>query len=150
MLFGKLTRKIHSYRQLPARVRYLLIEAIFISAWVKMSLKFFPFKRVLGWLGSAHIESDQGSEENTLTIRKDIKRALDLCRKYTPWPTECYTISLTGKLLLRKRHIGSTIYIGFMKDDKGKYKGHAWLRANDTYISGYREAKGFEVKLLFS
>ncbi|MGZ3874707.1 MAG: lasso peptide biosynthesis B2 protein [Mucilaginibacter sp.] len=150
MIINKLTRKVNTFRRLPMSVILLFIEALFTSAWVKMSLKFFPFKRVLGWLGSVHQESDNSPSEETLETRLRIKKALYLCHKYALWPTECYTLSLTGKLLLRRRNLSGTIYIGFMKDEHGKFKGHAWLRANDTYLSGLREARGFDVKLLFS
>ena len=148
-MLNKITRKFNSFRHYPLPVKFLFIEALFTSLWVKVTLKSLPFKRVMGWLGSVNTESEFNAQPDTLTIRKHVKTALQLCNRYALWPTECYTLSLTGKLLLRRRGVNSTIYIGFMKDE-GKYKGHAWLRANDTYLSGFREAGGFQVTMLFS
>lgn len=102
------------------------------------------------WHGSVNQETDRTADESNLEIRKDIRNALQLCRRYALWPTECYTLALTGKILLKTRNIESTLYIGFMKDEKGKYKGHAWLRAGDRYICGYKEAAGFQVSYIFS
>jgi len=146
----KLLRKGKTFLFLPLRVKWLFIEALYTSAWVKLSLSFFPFKKVMGWLGKPQIETTATANPQTIATRKEVKRALELCNKYAPWPTECYTLSLTGKLLLQRRHIDSTLYIGFRKDEYNAYKGHAWLRANDMYISGYKESVGFTIHSLFS
>jgi hypothetical protein len=150
MILQKLYRKAGTFTKLPGSVKMLFAEALFTSAWVKLSLAFFPFKRVLKWHGSVNTESTDSPDEHTLVLRRQIKQALQICKTYAPWPTECYTISLTGKLMLKKRDISSTLYIGFKKEEDQKTKGHAWLRANDTYISGIREARGFKVSMFFS
>ena len=59
-----------------------------------------------------------------------------LCNKYTLWKTECYTQAITAKILLNRKDIDGTIYIGFKKDQNGKYLGHAWLRSFDRIITG--------------
>lgn len=143
-------KKIRTFALLPIRVKFLFAEAFITSAWVKLCLVCFPFKRVLGWLGSSNTETESEPDEQTLLLRRNIKSALQLCKKYAPWPTECYTMALTGKLLLRRRNINSTLYIGFKKSPEGKYMGHAWLRSKDTYISGYRESIGYAINLRFS
>ncbi len=149
MFLSTLYRKSRTFTSLPRPVKMLFFEALLTSAWVKASLAFFPFKRVLKWHGTINSESSDRADESTLLVRQQVKQALQICRTYAPWPTECYTISLTGKLLLKRREIASTLYIGFKKEDN-KYKGHAWLRANDTYISGFRESRGFRVSMVFS
>lgn len=149
-MLRKVLHKLKVFGALPCATKILFVEAYVTSAWVKISLKFFPFKKVMGWLGSAHVESETQANPETLPTRKQVQIALRLCKKYALWPTECYTLSLTGKLLLKRRNINSTLYIGFNKDKDSQYKGHAWLRANDTYISGFREASGFQVHSIFS
>jgi hypothetical protein len=145
-----LIRKVKTFAAYPLSIKLLFAEALITSVGVKLTLKFFPFKRVMKWLGTARRESERDESPSTLLKRKQIKTALQLCNRYAFWPTECYTLSLTGKLLLKRRNIDSTIYIGFNKSEDGKYKGHAWLRANDTYISGIKEARAFTVHSLFS
>lgn len=146
----KLFRRLKTFINLPFSTKALFIEALLISAWVKLTLKFFPFRKVMNWLGTSMQESDLNENSETLAIRRQVKSTLKLCKRYAFWPTECYTLSLTGKLLLKRRNINSTLYIGFLKNETGNYKGHAWLRANDTYISGYRESVGFKVHSIFS
>lgn len=146
----KWVRKIKTFKNIPKEVKLIFAEALITSAWVKLSLIFFPFKRVMGWLGSANIESDTQPNEQTIHTRKNIRAALQLCKKYALWPTECYTLSLTGKILLKRRKINGTLYIGFIKSEEGKYKGHAWLRSADTYICGFKESIGYPKNLIFS
>jgi hypothetical protein len=146
----KLIKKLDTFLKLPKGIRRLFVEAMVISAGVKFCLLFFPFKYVLRWMGAALAESGQMPDEASLPVRKNIKSALQLCCKYTPWRTECYTLALTGKLMLKRRNISSTLYLGFIKDGDGKRKGHAWLRACDTYIAGYRESAGYPVNFTFS
>lgn len=146
----KLTVKLNTLTALPFKTKLLFIEALVTSGWVKMCLTFFPFNRVMKWLGTVNTESVTGHQEQTLAVRREIKSAIDLCRKYAPWRTECYTMSLTGRIMLNRRNLSNTIYIGFKKDGAGKYMGHAWLRANDLYISGYKESIGFTVNFIFS
>lgn len=143
-------RKLNTFIKLPFSTKALFVEALITSAWVKISLSFFPFRKVIGWLGSAQEESAKDEDSKTFATRKQIAQVLNLCNRYTFWTTECYTISLTGKLLLRRRKINSTLYIGFIKNEDGIYKGHAWLRANNTYIYGYRESLSFEIHSMFS
>lgn len=146
----KLTGKLNTLTALPFKTKLLFVEALVTSGWVKLCLTFFPFKRVMGWLGTVNQESVTGQQDQTLALRREIKSAIDLCRKYAPWRTECYTMSLTGRIMLSRRNLSNTIYIGFKKDESGKYMGHAWLRANDLYISGYKESAGFTVNFIFS
>ena len=109
-----------------------------------------PFKLVLKWLGKINTESDNYAHLQSLIIRKEIKTAVTLCDKYVFWKTECYTQALTGKLLLKKYHLPSTIYIGFYKDEQGSYKGHAWLRSYDMIVTGNKEINKFIVQSFFT
>ena len=145
-----LVKKLDTFLKLPKGTKWLFAEALITSAVVKFCLLFFPFRYVLHWMGAAQAESGQMPDEASLMVRKNIKSALQLCCKYTPWRTECYTLALTGKLLLKRRNISSTLYLGFIKDEAGAHKGHAWLRAYDTYIAGYKESVGYPINFIFS
>ncbi|MBA3674350.1 MAG: lasso peptide biosynthesis B2 protein [Chitinophagaceae bacterium] len=135
---------------LSGRVKWLLLKAIFISAFVKIALSFFSFKIILNWLGKIKVESDTGAHPLSLTIRKEIKTAVMLCDKYVFWKTECYTRALTAKLLLKPYHLPSTVYIGFYKDEAGEYNGHAWLRSYDMILTGNKEIEKYTVQSFFT
>jgi hypothetical protein len=143
-------KKLKTFSSLSGRIKWLLFKAIIISAIVKITLVFRPFKKVLNWLGKINIESDKTSNPESIIIRTDIKTTMMLCNKYTFWKTECYTQALTCKLLLKKYNLPSTLYIGFYKDEVGNYKGHAWLRSYDMILVGGSELDMFTVQSFFT
>jgi len=135
---------------LPAADKLLFIEAVFTSAYVRFTLCFLSFKKVLNWLGKANESMKNDDFLSTESINKT-EMAVRRCNKYTPWKTECYTQALTGKILLKRRHINSTLYIGLMKDENACYKGHAWLKVNDFFVTGYnKRLQQFQVHSFFS
>jgi len=144
-----LFRKLKSFFLLSSRVKWLLFKAILISGVVRLTLSFLSFKIILKWLGKINVESESLPHPPSLNIRKDIQRAIALCDKYVFWKTECYTQSLTCKLLLKKYHLSSTVYIGFYKDEHGNYKGHAWLRSYDMVITGGTDIDKYIVQTFF-
>lgn len=55
----------------------------------------------------------------------------------TPWKSNCFPQALTAKILLRRRNIRSTLYLGAaFKTDAEGLQGHAWLRCVPYYITG--------------
>ena len=70
--------------------------------------------------------------------------------KYMPWPTECYTLAITAKILLGQRGIPSTIYIGFRKTDQQQFEGHAWLRSFDQVVTGMGKLDSYQVHAYYS
>lgn len=142
--------KLSTFWHLPSRTKELFLKAVIISAIVKITLVFLPFKIVLKWLGKQNVESETSSDPNSEDLRAEVRRALSLCERYTFWKTECYTLSLTGKLLLKRYNLPSTLYIGFRKSEKGIYKGHAWLRSYDTVLIGRIESGEFKVQSFFT
>ena len=136
---------------MPPLRKKLFAEAVYTSAMVKFSLLFLPFAKVAQWLGKRNPElSDtQISPEKRIYLTETLK-ALQLCDKYTPWPTECYTQALTAKILLKRRAINSTLYIGFKKGKNNQFEGHAWLISHENIITGHCDLSQFQVHSFFS
>src|SRR4051812_6735009 len=130
-----LLRKIKTAFNMPGANRLLFAEALMTSACVRFTLSFLPFKKVMSWLGKTNVRPEiELTPEQIIQIKKTYHTS-KLCNKYALWKTECYTLALTGKILLRRRNIPSTLYIGFKKNGE-KYEGHAWLKTpNDNVIS---------------
>ena len=143
-------KKLKTFFSLSFNTKWLLCKAIILSLIVKIVLVLFPFKLVLNWLGKINVESEKKADPLSEIIRTEIKTALALCNRYTFWKTECYTLSLTGKLLLKRYSLPSTIYIGFYKNEDGTYKGHAWLRSYDMIMAGDKEIDKFTVQSFFT
>jgi hypothetical protein len=147
----KLLKKANSFIKMPALRKRLFVEAVYTSAIVKFSLLFMPFNQVSRWLGNRNPEV---SDAQTLS-EKDVylletQKALKLCDKYTPWPTECYTQALTAKILLQRRAISSVLYIGFKKGENNHFEGHAWLISQSHVITGHCDFRQYQVHSFFS
>src|ERR1700742_1491373 len=123
---AKPVRKIKSFIALPWHVKRLFAEALFTTAYVKITLLFLPFRKVVKWLGVRKEEHTIDKQPQNISLVKKISFAIKLCDRYAPWPTECYTRSLTAKIMLKRRHLQSTLYFGLCKDEQNKLKGHAW------------------------
>ncbi|MEO8884661.1 MAG: lasso peptide biosynthesis B2 protein [Mucilaginibacter sp.] len=135
---------------MPAANRMLFFEALVTSAYVRFTLSFLPFKKVMSWLGKTNVRPEVELTPDQIAQIKKTYHILKLCDKYALWKTECYTLALTGKILLRRRNIPSTLYIGFKKNE-GKYEGHAWLKTpNDNVITGNMDLTQFQVNAFFS
>jgi hypothetical protein len=143
-------RKIQSFSNASREVKLLFLKAFLLSAIVKFTLVFLPFRKVLQWQGKVNVESPDKPDEPSLRFRKSLQSAMVMCNKYTFWKTECYTQSLTAKIILNKHKIPGTIYIGFNKTLDGKYMGHAWLRSYDRIITGGAEKNNYIVHSFYT
>jgi hypothetical protein len=143
-------RKIKSFTETSYQVKILFFKAYFLSGLVKLTLLFLPFNRVLKWQGSINVESPCFSDEISADFRKSLQSAIRLCSKYTIWKTECYAQALTAKIILNKKGIPGTVYIGFKKSVNGAYMGHAWVRSFDRFICGYEEKNSYTVHSFYS
>ncbi len=146
----RLANKSKSFASLPWSTKRLFFEAVFTAAYVKITLLFLPFRKVAGWLGSRQEQPAAEGSTDRLDLIKKIRFAIKLCDKYTPWDTECYTRSLTAKIMLRRRKLQSTLYFGFGKDEKQQLKGHAWLQCAGIIVTGFCDFSQYQVHSSFS
>jgi hypothetical protein len=149
-MLRKLLRKTKNFVLMPLSSKFLFAEAIFTSAYVKILLLFFPFRRVTPWLGTVQTQNTVPPLSGKLDLVNKIKTAIKLCDKYTPWPTECYTRSLTAKIMLKRRKLGSVLYFGFRRDEQGGLKGHSWLQCSGTVVTGFCDFSKYQIHSSFS
>lgn len=144
-------RKIKTFAGAPVSAKLLFIEAAVLSAYVKTTLLFLPFRRIAGWLGKPQQELNKGwTESETLQMAEKIRFAIKLCDRYTPWPTECYTRALTAKIMLNRRKVNGTLFFGFHRDESGEMKGHAWLKSCGIIVTGFCDFSKYEIHSAFS
>lgn len=134
---------------MPAATRRLLLEAVCTSAYVRATLSFLPFKKVAGWLGK-HNEINNTELKDVMPVVKKVRFVIELCDKYTPWTTECYTRALTGKIMLQRRNISSTLYLGFKREENKQLEGHAWLQCSGVTVTGFCDFSKFQVHSYFT
>jgi hypothetical protein len=143
-------RKIRTAVQADPELRSLFWKAFWLSAFVRFALVFLPFRKVLAWKGIIGVESPSEPHASSEAFRKTLQSAMRLCNQYTPWSTECYTQAITARILLRRKGLPGTVYIGFQRKSDGTYAGHAWLRSYDRVITGREEMDKYVVHSFYS
>lgn len=143
--------KISSFFKASFKERILFFEALLLIAIARIAIRFFSFKKLLTYLGTPQIELPiealSEAEQNSLKqIGKSIKRA----SRAAFWRTMCYEQAITAKLMLRRRKIDTTIYIGMMKSNEKGLEGHAWIRSGDYIVTGNFELEKYVVVGFFS
>lgn len=78
-----------------------------------------------------------------------VHRAVRRCIGRTPWRYKCFEQAITARLMLEKRKIPNTLYLG-VQNNNMKLKAHAWLRCGDDIITGSKGKDNFIVVAAFS
>jgi hypothetical protein len=143
-------RRFRTFMQADGELRMLFFRALFLSAFVRFAIVCLPFRKVLSWKGTVNVESPSVPHPDSLPFRRSVQQAIRLSARYAPWRMECYTRALTGRILLRRKGLPGTIYVGFRKLEDGRYAGHAWLRSYDGYITGGEEKDRYTVHTCYS
>jgi hypothetical protein len=131
---------------------YSLNEILFFfQAWLllhvsKVMILIFPFRKIAAKLGQAQLETpkiDFGKEKWF-----DVEVAINRASRFTLFKSKCYDQALTGKYMLRKKSIPSTLYFGLAKE-KGELIAHAWVRAGKRIVTGRAGMEKFSVVAYF-
>lgn len=141
---------IKAFMKQPLNVRLLVLQAAAVSMLVWLAMTLLPFRWWSRWQGEVRISTPEAPNPETLTYRENLTRALTMASRYLPILKRCYIRALTGKILLARKGIRGTLYIGFRTFENGKFEGHAWLRAHDTWITGAERRNDFSVHGIYS
>jgi hypothetical protein len=145
-----IVRRIRSFLSTSPLERRLFTAAFLLTVFFRITLYVMPFRRVIGWQGVPGLESPDAADPGSRPYREALHRALQLAGRYAPWLATCYTLCLTGKWLLRRKGLPSTLYVGFRRAGEGRYEGHAWLRSYDAWISGGGSRSLYDVHSYYS
>lgn len=146
----QLVNNIKAFVRQPANVQLLCLQAVMVSGFVWLAMTLLPFRWWGRWQGETRTDTPEDPDPKTLAFRKDLAEALIITARFLPLLRRCYIRALTGKILLSRRGIRGTLYIGFRTFDNGKFEGHAWLRAHDTWITGADRRTDFSVHGIYS
>jgi len=124
----------------------------FIEAWMllhamKLTILIIPFKRIAGRIGKVHSETslEPVFSDGLPNVEQAIRRA----SRYTIHQSKCYDQALTGKVMLKRRRLPSTLYFGLAKDSTNSLTAHAWVRCGNRIITGKAGVEGYTVIVCF-
>lgn len=126
------------------------METGMVSALVRFALLVFPFRWIAPLLGKQTQEASQCRSPQPDHERERIAWAVDVAGRYLPWNSTCLSQAITAKMLLRRRGIPSTLYLGAGRDEQDKICYHAWLRSGDSVVAGGPIEKTYTILATFS
>ena len=127
----------------------MILEAYFSLGWSRM-LKALPFSKVAPSLGDQMQETAMVSSEEDVRVARRVGHVIAVASRYTPWDSNCLVRAIAAGLMLKRRGISSTLYMGTGKDKSGKMIAHAWLRSGPVYITGAEVMKEYSVVGMFA
>jgi hypothetical protein len=134
---------------LPWPDRWLLVDAAFCLALARLSVLIVPFRWLTRALRQQLGETPVDDDCDMLRQRERVAWALRTVNGHTPWDSNCLAQGLAGKLMLRRRRLVSTLYLGVGKDDQASFAAHAWLRSGAVVVTGGADLERFTVMAAF-
>jgi len=127
------------------RDKLFYFEAFTISLWIRFCIFFFPFKFYKNTLGKLQNVANQEISPDILDFALKIKNTVLTVCNHTPWESKCLVQAITCKIILKRRGINTTIYLGVSNKENQKLLAHAWLKLGDVILTGSRGHKKFKI-----
>ncbi len=134
-----------------ARGNWLLLAET--TTWLllsRLAVLILPFRWVMRACGIHNKVSPDTIPPAEETIVAKVIWAIEAAQWATPWDSNCLARSITGKRLLRRRGLASTLYLGVSKSDPQTLVAHAWLRCGAQYVTGVPGHEAFTVVATFA
>lgn len=128
----------------------MLIEVFFLTGIIRFSILFVAFRKLAKLSGKYNEESCDDLCDEQIYIGNKVGYLVYVVSKYTPWESKCLVKALTAQIMLRRKKISSTVYLGVAKDENKKLIAHAWLRCGKNIITGDHERYGFTIVAKFA
>jgi hypothetical protein len=118
--------------------RWMFAEAFVLLGVMRAAIVLSPFRKITAHLGLTPGASPEVFESALSVKPTDIGWAIQAAAARTPWKSACLAQALTGMLMLGRRGINATLYLGVARDESGAeaMAAHAWLRCGDAILTG--------------
>jgi hypothetical protein len=125
----------------------LAVEAMFWLTLSKILILCVPFKKIAALLGEHMFETSHVKDIPYAVAQ--VQQGIDRASRRLLWRAKCFDKAIAAKIMLRRRRIASTLYLGVKKGDEKSLMAHAWLRCGDVILTGGKEKDGFVVVSYF-
>ena len=135
---------IVKFKKAPEVEKLLFFEAMQITLVTKLLLAILPFQKYSQKLGIPHKETKSDPSLQALLVIDSVHKTIRRCSIYLPFKENCLIDAIVAKKMLKKRNIGSTIYLGAALLNKTRLIAHAWLRSGSVIITGKKEMEKYK------
>ncbi len=134
----------------PLAEQLIFSEAVFWLALTRMATLILPFKWVARFLGTHMAESDRLHPADRTRKARRVASCIRAMSRHLPWDCKCLVQAISGKMMLDRRNISNTLYLGVSKGQEDGLIAHAWLRSGETIILGGGGLDRFTVVATFT
>lgn len=145
-----LIRRLLKFARLTFVEKLLLLEAVLLMALARPAILLLPFRRIVPLLGCERLESPLEITPMQDFKAKQIGRAVVTMSYHTFWQSTCLVQAIAAQLMLKRRGISGTVYLGAIKDKENKLLAHAWIRCGSEILTGASGSKQFTVIATFA
>ena len=137
-----LPRTLHKWSSVSAEERCLFIEAVVWLGVMRLAILLLPFRWIVR--GFRLAQGPGGVCPRGVADARAARIGLAIARggAYTPWQCTCFTQSLTGMAMLRRRGMPGTLYLG-VAHAAGAITAHSWLCSGTSILTGAFTAPQF-------
>jgi hypothetical protein len=133
--------------------RLVLLEAACYLAAAHFAVHILPFRWLaprLGNLGEPSSEIQISQEQQRQA--QQVGWAVTSLARYYPLDAKCLAQAVSGKWMLQRRSLPSTLFLGVERVHSGEkwLEAHAWLRCGTDIITGEQQHERFKVLAAFT
>jgi Transglutaminase-like superfamily len=129
-------RRLKKFARVPLGEKLLLIEAALLLALARIAIRIMPFRNIAPHLGHARAESPPQVTPEQAALAKKIGWAVVIMSRSAFWDTKCLVQAIAAQIMLKRRGIPSTLYLGVAKDETRDLIAHAWVRSGSAILTG--------------
>lgn len=126
--------RVGRFLQLSGHRRALLLEAALLLGSVQLAARVLDDARLTRWLGRQTSATPGPRSAEQLRLAEEVGWAIAAAARHLPSDPVCLPQALAARLMLRRRHVPSTLYLGVARTP-GPI-AHAWLRVGDLVVTG--------------
>ena len=146
--FALLRTKTALFCQQPIQRKIAFLEAFLWLGLARGSVLLLPFRSIAPYLGRLNQETPEAYIQSEQVVVGHIVWAIARSSRYTPWRSNCLARAIAAKIMLRRRKIASTLYLG-LKKNADRLEAHAWLRVGQQIVTGGAIQSQFKVISFF-
>lgn len=144
---GSLRKALRTLRSLSSADRGLLAEATLRLAVARLAIVLLPFRVISRHLG-VHMEEAADDVTDGALLRR-ISWAIGAVSRRAPWRCKCLEQGIAAKMMLRRRRVASTLYLGVARSES-QVEAHAWVRSGTFIVTGGPGHERFSVVSTFA
>lgn len=124
------------------------------TAWLalaRLAILLMRFPALSRRLGASMQESTHVDDDRRRPVLRRIRWAIGAASRRAPWRCKCLEQAVAAKMMLRRRGIDSTLYLGVAREPgSAEVQAHAWLRCGSCYVTGGEDHSRYAVVSTFA